>query len=462
MLVGYDKKSPKSIEAYAQRLIGKTFRDIINQDTRSEAGEDKRNKGNLGQIIEENHFHYECNSLSEPDFSEAGVELKVSPYKINQNGEKIAKERLILTMIDYFTVVYERKLEESHLWYKCRVMLLIYYLYNEAIMERIDYTIHYAKLFTPPENDLKIIRQDFDIIVGKIRAGQAHELSEADTLYLGACTKGAKGTDRRSQPYSDVLAKPRAFSFKNSYMTFVLNHYIVGDIDTYEQILPCDTEKSFEQYVIDKIDSYKGYSLKALCKVFSIPEEAIKNNKGIIPTITYKILGIHSNKAEEFEKAGIVIKTIRIQDDGIRESMSFPAFKFKELIKEEWEDSTFGNYLRETKFLFVVFKYDSNSELILRGCQFWNMPYADIEIDVKSVWERTKSVLKNGLIIEKDKHGRLRNNLPKMTENRVCHVRPHARNANDTYELPDGRNYPKQCFWLSNKYIYSQIADRLK
>ena len=81
----------------------------------SEVAETKRNKGNLGQIIEEKFFHYECNSDSRADFYEAGVELKVTPYKINQNGSLSAKERLILTMIDYYQVVNET-FEESHLW----------------------------------------------------------------------------------------------------------------------------------------------------------------------------------------------------------------------------------------------------------------------------------------------------------------------------------------------------------
>ena len=55
--------------------------------------------------------------------------------------------------------------------------------------------------------------------------------------------------------------------------------------------------------------------------------------------------------------------------------------------------------------------------------------------------------------------GRNHNNFPKSTENRVCHVRPHAQNASDTYELPDGRMYPKQCFWLNNSYINTQIRE---
>ena len=38
---------------------------------------------------------------------------------------------------------------------------------------------------------------------------------EGDTMYLGAATKASTSKDRRKQPYSDELAKPRAFSFKN-------------------------------------------------------------------------------------------------------------------------------------------------------------------------------------------------------------------------------------------------------
>ena len=141
--------------------------------------------------------------------------------------------------------------------------------------------------------------------------------------------------------------------------------------------------------------------------------------------------------------------------------MSFPTFRFKELIEEEWDDSTFGNYLRETRFLFVVYKFGSDDVLRLRGCQFWNIPYEDLEIQVKTVWEKTRQVLKDGLQVRME-NGVRKNDFPKASENPVCHVRPHAQNAQDTYELPDGRQYPKQCFWLNNTYIYDQIDTSLK
>ena len=76
-LIEYDKTDPISIEVYSQKLIGKTFREICEEDEarqstiireeaerygETDAVENKRNKGNLGQIIEERFFHYACNS----------------------------------------------------------------------------------------------------------------------------------------------------------------------------------------------------------------------------------------------------------------------------------------------------------------------------------------------------------------------------------------------------------------
>ncbi len=473
-MTDYDKTDPKSIEEYSQRLIGKTFRDVWRDDEAiypdnvafiEAEGKDillvdnARNKGNLGQLIEEKFFHYKCNNDSRPDFHEAGVELKVTPYRVNRDGSLSAKERLILTMIDYFQVVNE-SFEESHLWNKSKRILLVYYLYSKEIMYNLDYPIKYSKLFSPPAQDVKIIRHDFYVIVSKIKAGKAHELSESDTLYLGAAPKAATSKDRRQQPFSAVPAKPRAFSFKSSYMTYVLNNYVVTGKTTYEPIIQEEAVDSFEDYVVDRINKYRGTSEEELCKQFDI--EFKNRPKNLEALLAYRMLGIKGNRAEEFEKANVAVKTIRIEKNGrIKENMSFPTFKFKELIKEEWEDSTFGNYLREKRFLFVVYKYDEDGKLRLTGCQFWNIPYEDLETDVRDVWEKTKKVISEGLEITVV-NGRNCNNLPKASQNPICHVRPHAKNSDDTYELPDGRHYPKQCFWLNNTYIYDQLNPEIK
>ncbi len=90
-----------------------------------------------------------------------------------------------------------------------------------------------------------------------------------------------------------------------------------------------------------------------------------------------------------------------------------------------------------------------------------DIPYEDLETDVRQVWEKTVQVLKDGLQIQVI-NGINYNNFPKASENKVCHVRPHGQNASDTDELPDGRYYPKQCFWLNNTYILSQINNELR
>lgn len=472
MKISYDETDPKSIEKYGQVLVGKTFQHLLGE-TDSEWGEledapqnmyrdletpeRKHYKGKLGQLIEERHFHYSCNSDSSADFKEAGVELKVTPYKVNQDGKKVAKERVSLTMINYMDVVNETFCE-SHLWKKCRLILFIWYRYNGKEASPFEQSIDYVQLFTPNEEDLKIIIHDFEIIVNKVREGKAHELSEADTMYLGAAPKASNVNQTRPQPFSDIPARLRAFTYKNSYMTYVLNNYFIPGKKNYERILPEGTTTTFEEYVIERINTYRGWSTPELAKHFGLGTEA----KAAQANIAFRILGIKSNKAEEFVKAGIAVKAIRIQNEGyIKESMSFPTFKFKEIIQEKWEDSTFGNYLRETKFLFVVFKYDKNEVLHLQGCQFWNIPYEDLENDVKSVWERTKTVIEEGLIIER-KNGKYSSNLPKIKDNRICHVRPHGRDSSDTDELPNGRLFPKQCFWLDRSYIYSQLDPSLK
>lgn len=463
----YDESSPISIENYAKKLIGRTFYDVVKdyvevdtqiyEDTElAYSYENKKRKGGLGELIEECYFHYKCNNDSKPDFDKAGVELKVTPYKINKNKSLSAKERLIITMIDYSSVINE-KFENSHLWSKGKLILLVYYLYKHEISNRLKYRIDYVELFTPPVQDIKIIKHDFEFIVNKIREGKAHELSEGDTLYLGAAPKASTSKDRRKQPYSDELAMPRAFAYKNSYMTYILNKYIAPGITTYESILKDSSDLDFEEYVVNKIQNYHDYSVEDLCEKFNIHYNRCPKN--LEAMLVYRILGIKGNQAEEFIKANIVIKTIRIKSNNkIKESMSFPTFRFKEIIKEDWENSTFGNYLRETRFLFVVYKFDEDQVLRLKGCQFWNIPYKDLNDEVYVVWEKTRQVLREGLQVTY-KNGKMYNNFPKASENPVCHVRPHAVNADDTYDLPDGRKYPKQCFWLNNSYILKQLKE---
>ena len=80
------------------------------------------------------------------------------------------------------------------------------------------------------------------------------------------------------------------------------------------------------------------------------------------------------------------------------------------------------------------------------------------EFDFSIYNKETKQILIDGLEVEKV-NGKNYNNFPKASDNPICHVRPHARNAQDVDELPDGRMFPKQCFWLNKEYILSQLDE---
>ena len=481
--IEYDITNPISIEGYAKNLLGRTFRQVLDGDFSNEIYENKIDygkkhsskefKGGLGNLIEEVFFHYKSNNDSRPDFPEAGVELKVTPYKINKNKTLSAKERLIITMIDYCEVINE-DFYDSHVWAKCKLILLVYYLYSKEIENRLDYRINYVTLFTPPEKDIELIKNDYITIINKIKAGKAHELSDSDTVYLGAATKASTSKNERVQPFSSIKAKPRAFSFKNSYMTYVLNNYIVPNKTTYEPIIKDVEElngKTFEEYIIDRINSYIGESDEELCKVFN---REYNNNKAQWIDLSYRMLGIKSNQAEEFVKANIVVKAIRVEENNkIIESMSFPAFKFKELAEEDWEESEVFNYFDQTRFLFVIYK-KQNDRYVLQGCKLWNMPFYDLNVTVRQGWENIRNVIKKGVqfIPKQSKKGIvMKNNFPKKGDNPIIHIRPHAqksayklsdgtefgdlkRNAN---ELPDGQWMTTQSFWINNSYILEQI-----
>lgn len=435
----------------------------------------KTGKGAVGTVIEESWFGYKVNNDARPDFEEAGVELKVTPYIRIKSGDIRAKERIVCNIIDYLRE-HELSFEESSFWQKCETLLIMAYEYKKEL-PKAEYTISGVLLFKFPEEDLFIVKQDWEKIIQKIKDGKAHEISEGDTIYLGACTKGATAASSlRRQPFSDKPAKQRAYSLKTSYVSYILKNYLfttnpkaelrrevskgfkwkktLPDTKILKDISSLKEAGSFEQYLYQKIKPYIGKSQTELKIELDITSTAKNLNELLVAAM----LGIQGkiSDTEEFKKAGIIPKTIRVNFDGsIKESMSFPAFAPAELVKETWEDSHFKNYLESTKFLFIIFRYNQEGILIFDRILFWNIPQEDLK-QVQAVWEKTVQVLKEGVKFEA-KGTRTYNNLPKQKDNPVSHVRPHARNKNDTFVLPNGMKMPKQCFWLNNTYIAEQI-----
>ena len=446
--------SKDEIAIISQSVIGKSFKEIKDKELMS-FGEDKIQKGSLGCIIEECLFGIESNNESEPDFIDAGIELKVTPYKRNKNNTLSAKERLVLNMID-FNTEYKNTFLTSHFWFKNNKTQILWYLYEEN-KNKLDFKITHEKLLNLSlSEDLKQIEEDWQFIINKIRNGKAHEISEADTMYLGACPKGANSDDIRTQPFSDIKAMRRAFCFKQSYMTQLVRKYI-GDYNAVEKVLK-GKEKTIDEFVNSVISKYIGKTQTELKQLFNL-ESTAKNINGILINKMFNVKG-NLSETEEFLKANIIPRTIRVEQNGkIKESFPFPSFEYTKLVEEEWETSELRNLLETTKYMFFIFENNGN-DYVFKGIKLWNMPELDIETNVKTMWLETQKVVSSGNIVWSiDQKGIRTTNFAGMASNPVCHVRPHARDASDTYPLPVPdtvtglKDYTKHCFWLNNKYI---------
>lgn len=463
MKLPYNPSDKNSIIEYAKKLKGKSLREICNPEVLEHA---YSGKGNFGQVLEKFYFGYEPNSVAEADFAQIGMELKSSPLKQLQNKEYRSKERLVLNIINYFNVV-DQEFENSDFIKKNASILLIFYLHQTGY-DILDFIIKLVDEWSFPLTDLEIIKRDWEIIKNKITEGKAHELSEGDTFYLGACTKGANALSVRNQPFAAIPAKQRAYSFKQGYVNHIIASVANEPNEVYGKLISSAAtakKKSIEEIVIEKFEPYYGKSIEEILDKTGM--ELNTSAKSFYASLTKAILGIELDKEiEEFTKAEIQLKTVRLKENNLpKEDISFPTFKYEEIVNETWEDSDFKDIL-EHKFLFVFFQFQGE-ELILRKVKFWNMPYSGL-LEAEKVWQKTKEIVAEGDIVngfKTDKNGKVSRltNFPDKEFSSVSHVRPHAKDASDTNPLPTKdkfsglTEYTKHCFWLNSRYVRDEI-----
>lgn len=463
MKLPYNPSDKNSVIEYAKKLKGKSLRQVCDPKVLEHS---YSGKGNFGQILEKFYFGYEPNSLAEADFAQIGMELKSSPLKQLKNDEFRSKERLVLNIINYVNVV-NQNFENSDFVKKNASILLIFYLHQSGF-NILDYLIKLVDEWSFPLTDLEIIKKDWEFITKKIADGKAHELSEGDTFYLGACTKGANALSVRKQPFSEIPAKQRAYSFKQGYVNHIIASIANESKEIYGKLIPnvqVAKKQTIEEIVISKFKPFYGKTEEEIVKILKIKINT--KAKSFYANLTKAILGIELDKEiEEFDKAEIIVKTVRLKENDLpKEDISFPNFQYEEIVNQDWEESDFKDVL-EHKFLFVFFQFE-NKKLVLKKVKFWNMPYSDL-LEAEKVWVKTKKIVTKGEIVKEIKTNKSGKeirftNFPSKKFSSVSHVRPHAKNASDTYDLPKIdkltklNEYTKHCFWLNNTYVKNEI-----
>jgi DNA mismatch repair protein MutH len=212
-------------------------------------------------------------------------------------------------------------------------------------------------------------------------------------------------------------------------------------IETIEDVV----EKKFRKYIgktDEEIQSMLGLTLATKPKNYKrLLANWILTNSG-------------SNDIKELTNANVTLRVITLEHTGaLKESISFQAFDYKDLITQVWYDedeekmADFHAELEMNRFLFVVFQKIAGSEdIVLKKIKFWNFPIGDLP-KVERVFDMAVDCINKGKYSD----------MPKISGNTVAHVRPHGKDARDTIETPQGTREIKRCFWLNAKYIQKAL-----
>ena len=443
---------------YTENIKGKTFKEIDSENLLEQSNL-KRRKGLLGQVVESGFYKYPLNNDSNADFEELGIELKVTGYVKNKNGSLRAKERMVLSKIDYNQIVNETY-ESSHLLGKCKEMLIIWYHYMPKTNPE-DFKITDFQLYDMVQDE-EIFKNDFEIIKQKVIDGKAHELSEGDTSYLGACTKAATSKDRTSQPYSKIQSKPRAYSLKNAYMTGILKKLK----ETSPQIIkiksssPIDnniSKKTVIDYVTNKLKPYFGKTQLEILEEITGKTYTEKIPKNINKMISDKLIGKDDELAEKYElfnKTSFIIKNLPINSNNKAvERMAFKTLQLSDF-EEKWEDSYWKNYFEETTLIIIC--YEAKNSKIRNGYRTLKfvkqMSFTDDDLES---FEKTYNMLKEA--IEKEDINLLPT--PSSFDGQLLEIAPKGLKGDDAYNNFFKKDKTKVAFMIGKSLLNKKLND---
>lgn len=428
---------------FTENIKGKTFREL---DKLNLLGKGTKDKGVLGKIVETGFYGYPLNNDMQADFAELGVELKVSGFIITKKGLPSPKERISLSKINYHTIV-DEEFEFSKFIMKNKKLLIIWYEYRHGI-DYGDFKIWDYQLYDM-SRDEEIIKNDFYIIREKIRRGEAHLLSEGDTSYLGAATKGAGG-ELVTQPFSKTLARPRAFSLKNSYLRGILRTH--GERAGFAK----PVAKTVKEYVLDRISPYIGMTQLGIYEKLSGKTIEGRIPKNLGKMISDLMIGKDDELPEKddlFKKTSYIIKNVPVDEDyNLVERLSFRNLVISEFL-EPWEESGWKQYFEEITIILICYegKKLPNGYRKLKGMKEITFNADDIDNFGKSynmvqnaIRQRDASLLP----------------YPNSFEGQALVIAPKGGKGAEAYKTFFERDRTKTCFMMEKDFVKKKLMEK--
>ena len=203
---------------------------------------------------------------------------------------------------------------------------------------------------------------------------------------MGPCTKGRNAEHLRSQPFNTIKAKPRAFALKPAFTLELYRE--VQKSRSARTLLQVSNVSDFESILVERFRPFVGKSVDEVGERLGAKKSGAKSYAAAVARL---IFGARSFKAEikQFAEMGLTPRTTRVSSKLFPyEATSFPAFSYKGLLEEAWEDSDLLAQVEYMLFLPVVGerKQTPQGECIFESPRFWRPSAADIEL-MRREWE---------------------------------------------------------------------------
>lgn len=441
----FDATDRESVLRHAQRLVGRTAQDIAL--LASEGGrpwDPNASKGSAGLLIEQ-YFGIAPNMDADPDLAAAGIEIKSVPMRRGGSGLR-AKERTSITMIDYHRIVTE-PFEGTALDRKTRLTLYVFFLWAQGDTARAeDQEVLRVLLHDRDSLDAIALTDAYEHVRRVTIDGRAHLLSEGDTTPVGACTKGAKG-HTRTQPHSDIRARPRAFAWRPAYTT----RLFASREQSAERLPELSTSDELTGRIEQRLLPLTGRSVAELREQFAPSVSAGAKNVAAA-TLRRILAGGDEDLMAALETLGTTLRVTRVDPRTLRprEAVSFSPFDFLEVAATPWEESDVLATLG--RILFVVLDAPKGATVLearLRTVIMWSADPATI-----GAMEREYEAYRHAI-------GELPpSEWPRSSTTEILHVRPHGRDARDVVPLPNGGSHVRSSLWLNQSFVQDVIAQQ--
>jgi DNA mismatch repair protein MutH len=437
---GFDGRGASKAEILtrARRMPGHTIADLV-----SHVGLDQESsrttKGTVGAAIEA-YFGMRADSLPEPDFRAAGIELKSVPLRPRE-GEIAVKERTFITSIDYVALAQE-EWNSATVRRKLDQILFVYYDWlPQAPLGELAVTD--VVMWEPNSDMLDVFEADWLSVRDLVRQGRAEGISESQGTTLVAATKGPGGPPDRRQPYSKVLASRRSWALRPAFVRSIL-----------------EQERAGRQVVFEISTTVADKALQRLRQLVGSTISEVESSLGRAPTaakhraklvVDAALAAHHGPTNADLAAVGVDLRVVHVDVTRMPyEALSFPVFRYQELIREDWAESELLSRL--DKFILVPViaakGLGSVGAGVIQSPVLWSPSESDLE-GMAREWTMFRDEIEAG---------KARALTPASLTDYI-HVRPKGKDSLDTDPAPIVGPVVKKCFWLNRDLVARILRD---